>query len=234
METSYDFETYASPETIKEYLQDPKNLMKYVPNFKDLKKINNEFELDVKWLFTIKLEVNLQTTRDEITYLIKKVKGLIKINAYLRFIILPTNRKTILKLIFFYQGPFERLAKKQADLFYKRGKDIFSKDIENFKKIPDKESENSVLLENSREIVVNNNAKPIYLMKTLFVKKINKSELEEVIENSMLESAEGEVILILSDEKNMVELTFKNGDLTFQKGDLTSLGDSIIAMLKSP
>lgn len=60
---------------------------------------------------------------DEIDYEIKKSEGIIKISSYLRYIIIPKPQgKTLLKIIFFYQGPFESIARKQTEEYYKKEK----------------------------------------------------------------------------------------------------------------
>ena len=56
-------------------------------------------ERQVSWMITVTLRVTMQQSRDEITYLIKKTEGLVKINSYLRFIILPTRDRTVVNLL---------------------------------------------------------------------------------------------------------------------------------------
>lgn len=103
METTYEFETRRTMDVVKEYLMNPQNLMKYVPSFKGLKETDHGWELQVSWVITLTLEITRQIGRDEITYLIKKNNGLIKINSYLRFVILPTKDRTVVRLTFFYK-----------------------------------------------------------------------------------------------------------------------------------
>ncbi|MEM4000703.1 MAG: SRPBCC family protein, partial [Saccharolobus sp.] len=69
MEQAYDFEVEAPPEVVRDYLMNPENLMKYVPHFKDLKRVDNGWELYVNWLFTIKLKVKRVFTNTDIIYL---------------------------------------------------------------------------------------------------------------------------------------------------------------------
>ncbi len=218
MEASYDFETEENPETVKEYLMNPYNLIKYVPNFKDLKEVEDGWELYVHWLFTIKLKIIRIVSNDEISYLIKKSEGMIKLNANLRFIILPSKKITRVKLVFFYQGPFERFAKKQADEFYKRGVKIFEEDLKKKAIIQTTEG----------------NQIPVYNMRTILAKKVQKQEVENILEDAMVKSVDKLIVLILSDGKNTVELTFNKGDVISQKGDLNSLEGEITVIMKSP
>ncbi|BDC17293.1 STK_08120 family protein [Acidianus sp. HS-5] len=218
MEASYDFETDENPETVKEYLINPRNLIKYVPNFKDLKETEDGWELYVHWLFTIKLKIIRIVSNDEISYLIKKSEGMIKLNANLRFIILPTKNITKVKLVFFYQGPFESFAKRQADEFYKRGAKIFQEDLK--KKTVVQTNEGSEV--------------PLYAMRTILAKKVQKQEIESILEDAMVKSVDKLIVLILSDGKNTVELTFNKGDVTSQKGDVNSLKGEITVIMKAP
>jgi hypothetical protein len=218
VEATYEFETTESPETVKEYLANPYNLMKYVPNFKDLKETEDGWELDVHWLFTIKLRIIRIVTENEISYLIKKSEGMIKLNANLRFIILPTKGITKVNLVFFYQGPFERFAKRQADEFYKRGVKLFEEDLK---------KRAVVQTAQGQEI-------PVYTMRTILAKKIQKDELEDILEDAMVKSVDRMIVLILSDGKNNVQLTFNKGDVISQKGDLNSLQGEVTVIMKSP
>ncbi|MBW9140938.1 MAG: SRPBCC family protein [Candidatus Aramenus sp.] len=227
MEVSYDFEVEQSPEIVKEYLLDPNNLMKYVPAFKGIERTGeDEWELKVSWLITLKLKVIRQVTRDEVTYLIKKTEGMIKVESYLRFVILPTKGRTIVKLIFFYKGPFEGIARRQTEAFYKRGVEIFKRDME-LAGTPEKTAESKV-------VVSGNNQFPSILeMKTVEVKRISAKDVEDVIGEAIAKSLDAPVLLILSDGENVVELKFYGGDVVESKGDVKSLKEPIKVIVKT-
>ncbi len=219
MEVTYEFETTRPSNVVKDYLSDPRNLMKYVPSFKSLKETENGWELQVSWMITVTLRVTMQQSRDEITYLIKKTEGLVKINSYLRFIILPTKDRTVVRLTFFYKGPFERVAKRQTEEFYRRGVEIFKRDLE------------SAQVERKEEREAPNNAKLLLNMRTLLSTQIGKDQLDEVLEQAMLWSVNSQVFVLISDGSRRVELRFRNGDLE-SGGDLSSLGDKITVIVK--
>ncbi|WP_240872137.1 hypothetical protein [Acidianus infernus] len=69
-------------------------------------------------------------------------------------------------------------------------------------------------------------------MKTIFSGKINKDELEKYLEIAMVKSVNSTVVVILSDERNIVEIKFKGGELVAQKGDLDSLSSPITILIK--
>ncbi|MEM4000753.1 MAG: SRPBCC family protein, partial [Saccharolobus sp.] len=73
---------------------------------------------------------------------------------------------------------------------------------------------------------------PIYKMKTIFSGKINKDELEKYLEMAMAKSVNSTVVVILSDERNIVEIKFKGGDLVSQKGEVESLSSPITILIK--
>ncbi|MEM3347738.1 MAG: SRPBCC family protein [Metallosphaera sp.] len=222
MEVSYDFETTSPPDKVKGYLMDPNNLMKYVPSFKSLKEMEGGWELQISWLIKINLQITREVKKDEITYLIRKVDGLIKIDSYLRFVILPTAGRTVVRLTFFYHGPFERIAKRQTEEFYKRGVEIFKRDLESSPKLTygtggsQQRRSDSDLLE----------------MKTLLAKKVDKSELDDVLEEAMMWSINSPVKVILTDGVNKVELILKDGDLEESKGEISSLGEKLTVLVK--
>ncbi|QIW24772.1 DUF3211 domain-containing protein [Sulfolobus sp. S-194] len=222
MELEYNFETNASKDVILEYISNPENLLKYVPAFKSLKKIDEDkWELEVKWLFTIKLKVKRIIGTDEVTYTIEKTEGLIKISSSLRYVILtPKNRNTILKIIFSYEGPFESIAKKQTEEYYRRGVEIFKHDLERL--------EGKHL--NTQRIITKFD---ILNMRTIFAKEIKKSEIEDILTRAMIESVNSRVLVILSDNKTIVELIFENGSLEDSKGDINNLGENIRILMKS-
>lgn len=205
---------------VKEYLSNPHNLMKYVPSFKSLKETEEGWELQVSWMITVTLRVTMQQSRDEITYLIKKTQGLVKVNSYLRFLILPTRDRTVVRLTFFYRGPFERVAKRQTEEFYRRGVEIFKRDLES---IPGEERR--------EERGVPSNVKLLLGMKTLLSKQVGKDQLDEILEQAMLWSVNSQVVVLVSDGSRKVELRFRNGDLE-SGGDLSELGDMITVIVK--
>ncbi|AAK41106.1 SRPBCC family protein [Saccharolobus solfataricus] len=220
MEKAYDFEVEAPPEVVRDYLMNPENLMKYIPHFKDLKRVDDGWELYVSWLFTIKLKVKRVFTNTDIIYLVEKSEGLIKIKSSLRFTIFPSKGGiTIVRLVFFYDGPFESIVKGQADAFYRKGKEVFKTEMTKEKRI--QEEQNGVKGEVS-----------IYEMKTIFSGKINKDELEKYLEIAMVKSVNSTVVVILSDERNIIEIKFKGGELVAQKGDLDSLSSPITILIK--
>ena len=200
-------------------------MLKYVPAFKDLKQIDeNTWELEVKWLFTIKLTVTRRIGTDEVDYEIKKSEGLVKISSYLRYIIIPKrNGKTILKIIFFYKGPFESIAKRQTEEYYKRGAKIFEEDLKRLKEGQKVTSGAQVSL-GIKEDLLN--------METIMAKEINKSELEDIIAKAMIESINAVVILLISDDITIVELKFKDGSLEEAKGNINALKDKIKILMK--
>ncbi|WP_240938801.1 SRPBCC family protein [Metallosphaera hakonensis] len=224
METTYEFETRRTMDVVKEYLMNPQNLMKYVPSFKGLKETDHGWELQVSWVITLTLEITRQIGRDEITYLIKKNNGLIKINSYLRFVILPTKDRTVVRLTFFYKGPFERIAKRQTEEFYKRGVEIFKEDLESMGSRPAEEAVVRKSDPNSRLTLLK--------MKTLLSKIIDRGELDDVLEQAMIWSVNSEVIVIVSDGKGKVELVFDKGDLKTVNGDFNSLNDKLTVLVK--
>ncbi|MCI2414053.1 MAG: SRPBCC family protein [Candidatus Aramenus sp.] len=227
MEVSYDFEVEQGPDIVKGYLLEPENLMKYVPAFKGIERTGeDEWELKVSWLITLKLKVIRQMTRDEITYLIKKTGGMIKVESYLRFVILPTKGRTVVKLIFFYKGPFEGIAKRQTESFYKRGIEIFKRDMESAR-TPEKTTESKVVVSG------NNQFPSILQMKTVEVKMISAKDVEDVIGEAIAKSLDAHVLLILSDGENVVELKFYGGDVVESKGDLKSLKEPIKVVVKT-
>lgn len=69
-------------------------------------------------------------------------------------------------------------------------------------------------------------------MQTIMAKEVSKKELEDIIAKGMIESIGGKVILLLSDEKSIVELSFKDGSVDSIKGDLNQLGDKIKVLMK--
>ncbi|QXJ32266.1 SRPBCC family protein [Saccharolobus shibatae] len=222
MEQAYDFEVEAPPEVVRDYLMNPENLMKYVPHFKDLKRVDNGWELYVNWLFTIKLKVKRVFTNTDIIYLVEKSEGLIKIKSSLRFTVFPSKGGIIIiRLVFFYEGPFESIVKGQANVFYKRGKEVFKTEMTKEKRIVIQERQNG----EDGEV-------PIYKMKTIFSGKINKDELEKYLEMAMAKSVNSMVVVILSDERNIVEIKFKGGDLVSQKGEVESLSSPITILIK--
>jgi len=224
MELAYDFETNAPKAVILQYISDPQNLLKYVPAFKNLKQIDdNTWELEVKWLFTIKLTVTRRMGTDEIDYDIKKTEGLIKIASYLRYILMPKrNGKTVLKIIFFYKGPFESIAKGQTEQYYKRGMKIFEEDLKRLKE--GQKVDNNQIDLGIKEDLLN--------METVMAKEINKNELEDIVAKAMIESINTRVILLISDGNNIAELKFKDGSLEETKGDINSLNGKIKVLMK--
>ncbi|QKR00910.1 SRPBCC family protein [Metallosphaera tengchongensis] len=215
--------------------------MKYVPAFDDLIDLGeNEWELRVSWLITLKLRVTKQVTKDEITYLIKKVDGLIKINSYLRFTILPTMGRTVVRLTFFYKGPLETVAKKQTQDFYKRGVEIFKRDMEG---IEAKESieakpnpatrQPSLNVESRSSASYDDTFPSILEMKTVSSKRVTLKDVDSVLEEAVVKSINSPILVLLSDGTNIVELRFKGGDLVKIKGDLSSLKESVDVILKS-
>ncbi|BFH72224.1 DUF3211 family protein [Sulfurisphaera javensis] len=222
MELQYDFTTNAPKELILKYILDPQNLLKYVPAFKDLKQINeNTWELEVKWLFTIKLTVKRIIGVDEITYTIEKSEGLIKIKSYLRYIILsPKVGQTTLRILFYYEGPFESIVKKQTEEYYKKGKEMFEKDLQRIRG----ETNYTAEIPKININVIN--------MQTILAKEIYKNEIEDILTKAMVESVNSKVIALLSDENQLVEITFENGSLVESKGDINSLKNKIKVILK--
>ncbi|BAB66953.1 STK_08120 family protein [Sulfurisphaera tokodaii] len=221
MELEYNFETNTPKDVILEYISNPENLLKYVPAFKSLKRLDeNSWELEVKWLFTIKLKVKRIIGTDEVTYTIEKTEGLIKISASLRYVILtPKNRNTILKIIFSYEGPFESIAKKQTEEYYRRGVEIFKRDLEKLE-----EKHLNIQRVTTKFDILN--------MKTILAKGIKRGEIEDILTRAMIESVNSRVLVILSDDKTIVELIFENGSLEDSKGDINTLGENIKVLMK--
>ncbi|MFP3205142.1 MAG: SRPBCC family protein [Metallosphaera yellowstonensis] len=220
MEVTYDFQVNASQESVREYLMNPHNLMKYVPAFKDLRETDDGWELEVKWLLALKMRVVRQVTRDEVTYLIKKTEGIIKVNSYLRFIVLPGRDATTVRLTFFYDGPFQGIAKRQAEGFYARGVEIFKADME----------KGASLRKEWNEVVPSEGK--IYQMRTVLAKKIKRYELESILEEAMIKSVDYPVVVVVSDGNKMVQMNFRGGDLESQNGDLESLGENVTVLVK--
>ncbi|MEM0065089.1 MAG: SRPBCC family protein, partial [Metallosphaera sp.] len=121
-----------------------------------------------------------------------------------------------------YHGPFERIAKRQTEEFYKRGVEIFKRDLESSPKLTygtggsQQRRSDSDLLE----------------MKTLLAKKVDKSELDDVLEEAMMWSVNSPVKVILTDGVNKVELILKDGDLEESKGEISSLGEKLTVLVK--
>jgi len=219
MQLTYEFRVNASADAVKEYLSDPHNLLKYVPHFKELKELENGWELHVSWLFDVKLHVSRIITMNEVSYVVTKTEGLIKIKSDLRFLIIPQKDFTKVILTFTYDGPFQSLVKRQADSFYKKGVEIFKKDMEGMgKKVVEVRSSSS------GEV-------PVYMLKTLMAKKVAKTELDKVLEDAMIMSVDKPTVVIISDGSNKVTLSFRNGDLFSKEGDINSLNGEMVTVL---
>ena len=225
MEISHEFEVNVPKTLVIEYFSSPQNLLSHIPAFRDLKQIDeNTWELDVKWLFTIKLTVTRKIFTDEVNYTIKKSEGLIKLSGYLRHIIIPKgSNRTLIRIIFFYQGPFESIAKRQAEEYLKKGMKFLEEDLNKMKE----KIENSQGQENKIEI-----KEDLLKMETIMAKETNKSELENIIAKAMIESIESEVLLLISDGSNIVKLKFKDGSLEETEGDLNILENKIKVLMK--
>ncbi|AWR96958.1 DUF3211 domain-containing protein [Acidianus sulfidivorans JP7] len=232
MEETFNFEVQASPTVVRDYLSDPKNLMVYVPHFKNLKEIDsNSWELKVSWLFSLSILVTREVSSNEITYFLKKTSGMFKILSYLRFNILPKkDNKVDVILTFYYKGPFESIAKNQAKKFYENGQKIFQQEIQKIN------NNQPIIVNNPRNIVtkVNESSSDIQILKmrTILAKEIEESELENIIEDSMVQSVGKTIVLILSDGENNVELKIKDGDLISQKGEIDKLHGKIKVIIK--
>lgn len=69
-------------------------------------------------------------------------------------------------------------------------------------------------------------------MKTILAEEISKDQLESIIEKAMLESINSKTVLLLNDDKNIVEMSFINGTLEDIKGDVNQLSNQIKVILK--
>ena len=219
MQLVYEFKVNVHEDVVKEYLSDPHNLLKYVPHFKELKEVENGWELHVSWLFDIKLHVSRIIAMNEVSYVVTKTEGLVKIKSELRFLIVPQKDFTKVILTFIYEGPFQSLVKRQADSFYKKGVEIFKKDMEGMgKEVVEVKSTASGQV-------------PVYMLKTVLAKKVTKAELDKVLEDAMIMSVDKPTVVILSDGSNKVTLSFRNGDLVSKEGDINSLNGEMITVL---
>jgi len=225
MEISHEFEVNVPKTLVIEYFSNPQNLLSHIPAFRDLKQIDeNTWELDVKWLFTIKLTVTRKIFTDEVNYTIKKSEGVIRLSGYLRHIIIPKRpNKTLIRIIFFYQGPFESIAKRQAEEYLKKGMKFFEEDLNKMKEKIENVQEQENEIETKEDLLK---------METIMAKEVDKSELEDIIAKAMVESIDSEVLLLISDGSNIVKLKFKEGSVEETKGDVNSLENRIKILMK--
>jgi len=124
------------------------------------------------------------------------------------------------RLTFFYDGPFQGIAKRQAEGFYARGVEIFKADME----------KGASLRKEWNEVVPSEGK--IYQMRTVLAKKIKRYELESILEEAMIKSVDYPVVVVLSDGNKMVQMNFRGGDLESQNGDLESLGENVTVLVK--
>jgi len=231
MEITRELEVNAPKSVVMEYFSNPQNLLPHIPAFRNLKQIDkNTWEMDLKWLITLKLIVKREILTDEVIYTIKKTEGNIKISAYLRHVILQKGlNKTLVKILYFYQGPFEgTIAKRQAEEYFDKGMKIVEEDLNRIMKERMKE-EIKIEQKQGDGIEIKED---LLRMETLFAKEIDKGELESVIAKAMIESIGSEILLLVSDGKNIVQLKFKDGSLEESKGSVDVLGNKVKVLMK--
>lgn len=231
MEITRELEVNAPKSVVIEYFSNPQNLLPHIPAFRNLKQIDeNSWELDLKWLITLKLIVKREILTDEVIYTIKKTEGNIKISAYLRHVILQKGpNKTLIKIIYVYQGPFEdTIAKRQAEEYFDKGMKIVEEDLNRIMKERMKE-EIKIEQKQGDGIEIKED---LLKMETLLAKEIDKNELESVIAKAMIESINSEILLLVSDGESVVQLKFRDGSLEESKGNIGSLGNRVKVLMK--
>jgi len=213
IEVKHEIEISKPLDYLISYFMNPKNIMKYIPYFKEIHQIDeNKFKVKIKWLFSLDFNVIriLNKINNEIIYLISR-EGNIKINGQLIHILYKIGESRSKVLIrFVYEGPLESIVKRQAMKFLSNLSTRVFEEIIEVKKL-----ESNSQFKVARQGI------------------IEKEKLEDLIDFAMVESVNSSLQLILSDGENIIKMTFENGELKETIGNIDSLKNNIKYVIKT-
>ncbi|MCI2415740.1 MAG: SRPBCC family protein [Candidatus Aramenus sp.] len=214
---------------VMKFLENPYNLLKYVPHFKELRKLKeDEWELTVSWVFTVSLVVTREIRKNEVVYYVKKSLGPLKLDSSLKFSLKPVGHETFVELTWKYEGPFEALAKKVAEELYVDGVERFKREVERAR----------VAEEARREVKGKGGGKKMKERKldrfTLELSAVtgeplvvNREELDELVLMVLELSFSMPLRLTLDDGTHVVELRIDEGGIVQRVGEMDSLQGEI-------
>jgi len=212
IEVKHEIEISKPLDYLISYFMDPKNIMKYIPYFKEIHQIDeNKFKVKIKWLFSLDFNVIriYNKINNEIIYLISR-EGNIKINGQLIHILYKIGESRSKVLIrFVYEGLLESIVKRQAMKFLSNLSTRVFEEIIEVKKL-----ESNSQFKIARQGI------------------IEKEKLEDLIDFAMVESVNSSLQLILSDGENIIKMTFENGELKETIGNIDSLKNNIKYVIK--
>ncbi|MBB5254491.1 STK_08120 family protein [Sulfurisphaera ohwakuensis] len=177
------------------YFMNPRNIMKYIPYFKEIHQINeNTFKVTLKWLFSVDFEVIriFQKSTNEITYLVNR-DSIPRIHAQLTHFLASIKQSTKVIIIFKYQGPFEFYVRREAQKFLENLNDKIFEELSELNMIVIKEG------------------------------VIKDDKFKDVIDLASIESVNSETELVLSDGDTIVRISFNNGKVIRTLGDINLL-----------
>ncbi len=232
MEVTRLIEVRADVDEVMKYLENPYNLMKYVPYFKELRKLKeNEWELVVSWVFTASFVVTMEVRKNEVVYYLKESLGPIKVDSSLKFSLKPVGHETFIELTWKYEGPFGDLAKKVAEALYVDGVERFKWEVER----------EMVAEETKREVRRRNDGEERKLDRSTLELSaltgeplvVNRDELDELMLMALELSFSMPLRLTLDDGKHVVELRIDEGGIVQRVGEIELLqGDIKVKVLK--
>ncbi|AWR96502.1 hypothetical protein DFR86_02320 [Acidianus sulfidivorans JP7] len=196
-------------EELLEYFNNPKNIMTYIPLFKEIDKIdNNSYIVKIGWIFNINLKVFKISMKNRITYIVEH-NAFPKISGKLDHIFEPRQGKpnvTEIDITFYYNGPFEKIAKLQSRKLYESIK----------KKFLNEETSEE---ENKKDVFTEEKAS----MKTILSGSIDMQNIDSLISKAIVESNKCEIELIIGEGDSSAKLFFVDGNLVMQTGSLNNL-----------
>lgn len=194
-----------------EYFSNPKNIMKYVPFFKEIEEIDkNVYIVKIRWIFNIKLKVFKILSKNRITYIVEH-KNYPRMIGKLDHIIEPKQGEistSEIKITFYYRGPFENLVRNQANKLYVLVRDKFG--------ASNKDQTHSSQNEH-------NDPRPSSTMKTILSGTIDINEIENIVSRAITESQQNEIELIITEGENEIRFLFINGSIAEQSGSIDNL-----------
>ncbi|MFP3171105.1 MAG: SRPBCC family protein [Sulfolobaceae archaeon] len=232
IDVSYELECNESPSVVRKYLSDPENWVKYFKPAKKMEKIGlDEWVLYLHLIKTVKSKLTRVIRNNESEFIATSL-GWPKFKMSLKTYVLPRGKTTKVRIEFTYDGPLEGIAKKEMEDAYKTIANNLYADIKKYcedNKCYNKEKDH-------KEKVFNNGSikgLKIYEMKTVLKKEIQKSELDKILNQALLDSIGKDVVVIIEDGNEIVRFHFSDGDLVEKEGNLDALGDTLKVLVKS-
>ncbi|BDC18364.1 hypothetical protein [Acidianus sp. HS-5] len=200
-----------------DFFSNPSNIMKYIPLFKNISQISeNNFIVNVGWILNVKFNVERILAKNRIIYIVSRNEQP-KLSGKLDHLFEPlqgNNKLTKVKIVFYYNGPLERLVKIESRRFYNKIKNVLYQNNE--EEVSDTEFNN----------IINE-------MKTILSGVIKSDEEFDILVNkAVIESVNSEIVLIIGSDKNGIKFLFNKGNLVKEKGEMNNIKSGMKFVMK--